>query len=337
MMRIAYLLADTDLSGGIRVIAAQADALVARGHEVTLVTTGAPLTWRRSRARWLYVGGWPEVEASGYDFVVGTFWTTVRAAYDLAPDRAIHLSQGYEGSFTAYAGVKEEIDAVYRLPIPKLTVSAPLIDICRRFADDVTCVGQIVDDDFFQPHPPHAGVPRVLLSGQAQGDMKGIDLGYGAARHARERGAVFDLVRVSPWHPAEGEPADLASEFHVGIDTASMARLLASCDVFVGPNRHQEGFGLPAAEALASGVPAVLTAIPSYLSWDATHDYAVFAPEEDVEAIGNGIAALVADSGLRNGLATRGREVAEQFRSDRVGERLERYFSARLPRRTSGR
>jgi glycosyltransferase involved in cell wall biosynthesis len=336
-MRIAYLLADTELSGGTRVIVAQADALVARGIDVTLITTGAPLTWRRSSAHWVYVGGWQEVDAREFDFVIGTFWTTVRAAYDLAPDRAVHLSQGYEGSFTAYAEVKEAIDSVYRLPIPKLTVSSPLVEHCRRFSDDVTCIGQIVDDDFFQPHPRRHGTCRVLLSGQAEGDMKGIDLGYAAARHARERGAPFDLIRVSPWQPAKGESADLASEFHVGIDTPSMARLLASCDLFIGPNRHQEGFGLPAAEALASGVPAVLSAIPSYLSWDAAHDYAVFAPEENIEAIGDGIVALVADSGLRERLAKRGREVAEQFRSEKVGERLERYFTAQLPRRTSGR
>jgi glycosyltransferase involved in cell wall biosynthesis len=335
MMRVAYLLADTELSGGIRVIVAQADALVARGIDVTLITTGGPLTWRRSSAKWLHVGRWTEVDASAFDFVVGTFWTTVRAAHDLAPDRTIHLTQGYEGSFTAYGDLKDEIDAVYRLPIPKLTVSAPLVEICRRFTGDVTCVGQVVDDDFFQAARPHSGTPRVLLSGQSQGDMKGIDLGYSAARFARERGAVFDLVRVSPWHPMPDESVDLASEFHVAIDTASMARLLASCNIFVGANRHQEGFGLPAAEALASGVPAVLTAIPSYLSWNPKHDYAIFADEEDVDALADGIAKLVADSGSRERLSRRGREVAEQFRSERVGRRLERYFSARLTVRTA--
>jgi glycosyltransferase involved in cell wall biosynthesis len=336
-MKIAYLLADTALSGGIRVVAAQADALVDRGHDVTLITTAPPLTWRRSRAVWRHVGRWNEVAGEDLDFVVGTFWTTVRAAYELAPDRAVHLSQGYEGSFSAYASIKEQIDAAYRLPIPKITVSRQLVDICRQFGDDVTYIGQIVDDDFFQPHVVHDGAPRVLVSGQAEGDMKGIDLGYEAVRHAREQGGALDLVRVSPWHPAPGEPAALAKEFHVAIDTDAMARLLASCDIFLGPNRHQEGFGLPAAEALASGVPAVLSAIPSYRSWDTQHDYAIFAPENDAAAMGDAIFRLLGDPALRQRLSKRGREVAEQFRSANTGERLERYFSARLPRHTSGR
>lgn len=328
-MEIAYLLADTALSGGIRVIAAQADALGRRGHRVTLITVGAPLTWRRSAAQWQFVQSWNDVDAGSFDFVIGTFWTTVPVAYALAPERAIHLSQGYEGSFSAYSRVKHEIDAAYRLPIPKITVSRPLVEICRPFSDDVTYVGQIVDDDFFQPHASHSGPPRVLLSGQAEGDMKGIDLGYEAVRYARDRGGVFDLIRVSPWHPMPEEPASLAQEFHSAIDTGAMARLLASCDIFLGPNRHQEGFGLPAAEALASGVPAVLTAIPSYLSWDSKHDYALFVPENDGPAVGDALLSLLNAPERRSQVANRGREVAEQFRSANAGERLDHYFSAR--------
>ena len=54
-MKIAYLLADTELAGGIRVAVAHGDALTDRGHDVTLITKGGPLTWRTSRARWLHV------------------------------------------------------------------------------------------------------------------------------------------------------------------------------------------------------------------------------------------------------------------------------------------
>ena len=342
-MKISYLLEDTALAGGIRVIVAHADALIDRGHELTLVTKGGPLTWRRSRARWEHVRDFREVDGSAFDFVVGTFWTTVADAYALAGARAVHFCQGYEGSFSAYAAIKDEIDAVYRLPIPKICVSPYLVEVCRGFHDDATYVGQIVDDEFFRdrlkPVPTEGEwgcgdrlqpVPRVLLVGPFQANfVKGIDLGYDAVRRARAGGAELDLIRVSQWVVADDEPAELAQEFHVAVDTAEMARLYATADVYLGPNRRQEGFGLPAAEALAGGVPAILTRIPSYLWWDDVHDYALFVPENDSATMAEALLRLLGDAELRARLARRGQEVAEQFRSARTGERLERFFQSR--------
>jgi glycosyltransferase involved in cell wall biosynthesis len=328
-MKIAYLLEDTELAGGIRVAVAHADALTDRGHDVTLVTKGGPLTWRRSRARWRHVESFEDIDAAAFDFVVGTFWKTLPATYALAGKRAVHLCQGYEGSFTAYQPFKAAIDAVYRLPMPKITVSPHLVAICRELHDDATYVGQIVDEEFFQEHRLKPVPARVLLVGPAQADFKGIDVGYAAVRRARARDAAFDLIRVSQWAAAEGEPVELASEFHVALSTAEMARLIASCDVFLGPSRHQEGFGLPAAEALASGVPAVLSEIPSFLSWDAARDYALFTPENDGDAMGDALARLLGDAALRERLARRGRAVVEQFRAEKTGARLEAFFQGR--------
>ena len=332
-MKIAYLLEDTDLAGGIRVCVAHGDVLTDRGHDVTLITKGTPLTWRRSRAKWLHVEEWDEVNAGAYDFIVGTFWRTITHAYALAPDRAIHFCQGYEGSFTAYQQFKPEIDAVYRLPIPKITVSPHLVPICREFFDDATYIGQIVDDDYFQPHTNSAEPRRVLLVGPMQADFKGIDIGYEAVRRARAFGANFDLIRVSQWKPADDEPAGLAAEFHVALDTAGMARLVASCDVYLAPSRHQEGFGLPAAEAMASGLPGVLSEIPSFLSWDEEHDYGLFTPEGDGAAMAAALVTLLGDAALRERVVSRGREVVEQFRAPTTADRLERYFRERSTRR----
>ena len=323
-MNITYLMADTALSGGTRVQLAQADALIARGHRVRIVTTGLPLTWRASQAEWVYLDDFKTYDARNDDFVIATFWTTLSAAWAIAPEKALHLCQGYEGAFTAYQPIRAEIEAAYKLPIPKLVVARSLVEICRRFTDDVTYIGQIVDDDFFRPRTPAENEPlRVLLCGESQVDLKGIADGYGAAAHARWFHQRFDLIRVSPWAPSREEPLDAVQEFHVALTTREMTRLVHSCDVLIAPNHREEGFGLPAAEALASGVAVVMTSIPSYLSFDETHDYALFAPQQNAVELGEKLIQLLSDADLRNRLRARGREVAEQWRPERVAERLE--------------
>ena len=329
-LRITYLLEDTDLSGGVRVQLAQADALIARGHRVRLVTKGLPLTWRNSRAEWVYVDDFPQYDAREDDFVVGTFWTTVEPAWNLARERAVHLTQGYEGAFTAYQQIKPQIDAAYRLPIPKLIVTPSLTPILQQFTNDITYVGQIVEDEFYRARVPPENEPmRVLLSGQSQADMKGIHEGYGAVAHARWFHQKFDLVRVSPWAPSRDEPLDSVQEFHVALNTSEMTRLMHSCDVLIAPNHREEGFGLPAAEALASGIPTVLTSIPSYLAFDDTGDFALFAPEENAVELGEKLIELLSEPATRQRVRQRGREVAEQWRAPLVAERLEKFFLER--------
>jgi glycosyltransferase involved in cell wall biosynthesis len=328
-MNIAYLMEDTALSGGIRVQLAQADALIARGHRVRIVTKGLPLTWRPSRAEWVYVDDFNTYDARDDDFIIATFWTTLAAAYAIAPTKALHLCQGYEGAFTAYQPIRSEIEAAYRLPIPKLVVTRSLISICKQFSDDVTYIGQIVDDDFFRPRTPAENEPmRVLLCGESQVDLKGVADGYGAAAHARWFHQKFDLIRVSPWAPSREEPLDSVQEFHVALNTREMTRLMHSCDVLIAPNHAEEGFGLPAAEAMASGIPVVMTSIPSYLSFDEVHDYAMFARQENAVELGEKLIELLSDEDLRQRLRVRAREVAEQWRASKVAERIEKSLSS---------
>lgn len=328
-LRVAYLLEDTDLSGGVRVMAAQADELIARGHQVTLVTKGPELTWRASSAEWRFVGDFGEAGLGEFDFVIASFWTTLEPAYALAGARALHLCQGYEGAFSAYQDIRQRIDAAYRLPVPKMVVSRHLVEVCRRLNPDVTWIGQIVDEEFFQQGTGGNERLRVLLPGAMEVDIKGVEVGYGAALHARFSGAEFDLVRVSPWRPRGSEPLEHVAEFHTAIGTAEMSRLLASCDVLIAPNRKEEGFGLPAAEAMASGVPVVATRIPSHLAFEEKNDFAAFADEDDAVGLGDALLQVIDDSDYRHRLIRRGREVAEQFRAAVTGARLEEYLLGR--------
>lgn len=329
-LRIAYLLEDTDLSGGVRVQVAQADALIKRGHHVVIFTKGPPLNWRRSLAEWRYVNDFGSIDASEFDFVFGGFWRTVEPAYRLAGYRAIHLCQGYEGDFTAYQSDRSQIEATYRLPIPKVVVSPHLVSVCEQFGSDTAYVGQIVDEEFYSAKDSENHPQRVLLAGASDIDFKGIPDGYGAVAHARAMGSEFELIRVSPWAPGHDEPVrEMVQEFHAGLTTEQMAQLIGSCDVFLGPSRIDEGFGLPAAEAMASGLPAVLTRIPSFLSWAKSPDFALFADEGDAAGLGDQLLELLNDEELRDKLRHRGRQVVEQFRAEHVGQRLERFLLQR--------
>lgn len=317
---------DTDLSGGVRVQLAQADALLERGHRVSIATKGLPLRWRRSRADWIYVENFDAIDSSPFDRVVATFWTTMEPAHRIAPERVVHLCQGYEGDFEFYADIRSQIESAYALPIPRWTVSPHLNDRLSAFGSDVTWIGQIVDDEFYRPRRrvPHEP-PRVLLAGAAQIGLKGVDTGYGAVQHAKWFGHDLELVRVSPWAPAADEPRELAAEFHVALDAHQMVDVLHSCDILLAPNRRHEGFGLPPAEAMAARIPTVLSRIPSFIAFDEKPDFALFADEGDAESMGEQLIRILEDDELAEKLTLRGAEVAEQWQAWRVAERIEAW------------
>jgi len=265
-MNVAFLLDDTPLASRTRLVLAQADALAARGHRVRIVTPGLPVTWRSSRAEWIYVD-----ELS---------------AYDRNDDDAI-------------------VDANFAV---------------ESFA--------IVDDDVFRDRDGRENdPPRVLLCGDSHNAANAIDDGYGAAAHARWFHRKLELVRVSPHMPSREEPLDSVQEFHVALTTSEMRRLMHTCDIVVAPAHPGIGFDLVAAEAMASGIPVVMSATPSHLGFDTNDDFAAFAPDDNAVELCERLIDVLSDETLRARLRRRGREVAEQFRGSAVAVRLERALT----------
>ena len=95
-----------------------------------------------------------------------------------------------------------------------------------------------------------------------------------------------------------------------------LARLYRGASVFVFPSRF-EGFGIPVIEAMASGVPCVVSSHPSLD--EASGDAAVRVDPESPEAIAEGIERAL-DSG--DALVARGLEHARRFSWRSTGEVL---------------
>jgi glycosyltransferase involved in cell wall biosynthesis len=88
----------------------------------------------------------------------------------------------------------------------------------------------------------------------------------------------------------------------------------SAIDVLVVASRHEEGFGLVAAEASERGIPVVATRSGGVTEIVIDKKTGFIVDRNDPAALADGISALVQDSGLRSSLGRAGRQrIAEKF------------------------
>jgi glycosyltransferase involved in cell wall biosynthesis len=102
--------------------------------------------------------------------------------------------------------------------------------------------------------------------------------------------------------------------------------LLAACDVFVLPSRH-EGLGGAALEAMARGRPVVASRVGG-LGEAVVHERTgLLVPPEDPEALAEALARLLRDEALRARLAAAGPDrIAEGYLPEQMVEAYERLY-----------
>ncbi len=107
------------------------------------------------------------------------------------------------------------------------------------------------------------------------------------------------------------------------LDRAELVRLFQAASLFAYPSLY-EGFGLPAAEALACGVPVVGLAISSLP--EVVGDAGLLVEPGDPQALAAALARLTADPGLAAELAGRAVAQAAGFRWDHAAAEMEDVF-----------
>ena len=281
-LRVRYLLEGSALFGGTKVALRHAELLAGRGHRVSVVGREPRPEWHRSAeseddgtggGAFEYLAR-PDLDLAGLppaDVTVATYWTTIGPAA-AAPGAALHLCQGYEASYSHNRADHAAIRAAYARPLPAMVVSPHLGELlAREYGRPWRAVPPPLERAFrpaFRRGPRRP--PRVLVVSPFEIDWKGVATALEAVALLRSRGLGCRLLRLSQWpEPAEERELLAADEFHAGLPPAAVPELVRSCDLLLAPSWEQEGFGLPALEAMASGVPVVASDVSCYRAWAA--------------------------------------------------------------------
>jgi glycosyltransferase involved in cell wall biosynthesis len=198
------------------------------------------------------------------------------ALLDVAPKKVTVIPNGIAPRFS---GARDEaaiarLRAVYRIEAPAV-LAVGTIEPRKNYARLIAA---------FAEARRTSGGPRTLVIAGRKGWL------YDDVFEAVERYHVSDGVRFLDYVPDE----DLPSLYHVA-------------DLLAIPSRY-EGFGIPAAEAMASGLPVVYGdagALPEVVG-----DAGLAVPPEDVAALTEALLRGIQDVALREQMVARGRERA---------------------------
>ena len=195
-------------------------------------------------------------------------------------------------------------------------------DISRDFGIQPAGIGLVhngIDTEVFRPLE---GVTRknrqLMVTASADAPLKGLRFMLRSYAQLLRNYPDLDLLVVGRPRPGGHTERLLRKlrlqervKFVSGISTTEMVRYYAEATIAVVPSVY-EGFGLPAGEAMACGVPVVSSdggALPEVVG-----DAGLLVPARDVKAMTAAIARLLEDASLRRELGEKGRQrIDERF------------------------
>ena len=267
-MKVAFLLNDLQLSGGVGVVVQHARELALRhGHDVTLVLVreqeAAP--WQFDGLAHLHVEGLDDARATRFDVAVATWWETVYSLFELDAERYVHFVQSLEDRFYE-RGTAERAAAetVLDLPVAFVTEARWIADTLARIRPEAPClyVRNGIDKTVFDS-PAQLDVRveeplRIVVEGNPDVWFKGVHEAIGCVAAMRE---PHRLTVVT----GDASKVDAAAADRVvgPLTHREMARVYADSDVVLKLSRVEGMFG-PPLEGFHMGATCVVAPVTGY-------------------------------------------------------------------------
>jgi glycosyltransferase involved in cell wall biosynthesis len=268
-VKIAFLVNDLQLSGGVGVIVQHARRLSAMpGWDVTLVLVrpeDGPSWHGYEHLPHLHVHSREQALDEHYDVAIATWWETTFTLFELSADRYAYFVQSLEDRFyrpdeAERLGARLTLD----LPVAFITEARWIADTLAGLRADAPCylVRNGIDKSVFAPlervPAPTSEPLRVLIEGSPSAWFKHVHAAIHAAAAMRE---PHHVTVVSGDRKALGEVA--ADEIVGPLSHREMAALYGQTDVVLKLSSVEGMFG-PPLEGFHRGATCVVTPVTGH-------------------------------------------------------------------------
>jgi len=241
---------------------------------------------------------------------------------------------------------------MHRMVVPRLskvvTVSNTAAQsVARAYGlevRDVAVVYNGVDTELFKPDPRIAKKKNQLIFvGNTEDRKKGIRYLLEAMLYLPREVTLLVVDGGAPRHVVMEE---LLKRFNIGdrvrttgkIPTEQLVKCYQESEIFVSASLY-EGFGFPAAEAMACGLPAITTdggALPEVVG--KSGETGLIVPKGDARSLARAINLLVNNPDLREKLADSGRRrVLEMFSWESAAKNMVALYEQMIERKNFAR
>ena len=267
-MKVAFLLQDLQLSGGVGVVVEHASQLAGRhGFDVTLAMTRTQdyPDWSFRGLERLHVLPIERAREDRYDVAVATWWETTSHLFDFDAHRHAYFVQSLEDRFYgSWDPMRVGAGLTHALPVHFITEARWIAETLEELQPGarVFYVRNGVGKDVFVPAPtvqPRLEGPlRVLVEGNRGVPFKEVDQ---AAATVASMNLPRHLTAVIPDRAVAG---DVDADTVLGaVSQDELARLYANTDVVLKLSRI-EGMSGPPLEGFHCGATCVVTPVTGH-------------------------------------------------------------------------
>lgn len=317
MLKIAFILPGTTLSGGVKVVLELCNVLAKfPGIKPYLFTPHKSLNWFSDPILFPIIQKeYHQLNLEEFGVVITTFFNQREIFYKWQGKKFFHLCQGYEGDYLKEMNkeeLKDEILEFYNLSYPKLTVNNFLKERLKKITKaNVYTVGMGINRSIFSPSTS-SKKNMVLIVGPSELEFKGVKNSLKLAALLKKDFPYLKITRISPVDTYNLEKESFPIDnFLTSISPHKMGEFYrkALLSIYL-PSK--EGFGLPVLESVSCKTPVLASNIPPFKEMFSKTNYPLFVPGDIANAF-YFAKRLIKDKAYYKYIAQQGLKISKRY------------------------